>query len=386
MNVYQPDPQLVYNFDPQELSTSAPGLQSGGDGSWSAQTFVAGDANPVVKYTNDPEPTTQLFGQPDEDFWPNPVASVPATTWLVLPGAFFHDETIVQQPSTTLAPDEDFWVNGVSPVAPSCLFLLPYQPDPEELPAGNFVTEMGLGTGDGSWSSQTLLYGPNGQIVVYNFDPQDVPGIVQAVPFQADEDHWVYLVPPVIPEPTILWLADDWAINPQFDEDFWANAVSPVAANNLFPQPAIFETNEFEPAPTFSGTADEDFWQNWVVAKQRDLRFPQQWEFEPGETATFFGQFDEDFWTNPVAPQAAALFQSFPYFFFDEPILVPQVPGDDSEFWQNWVQPIADSLYQKFPYWFEEDNWVPQPVIAPTGNGGYLVYGLQLINRHVSHI
>jgi hypothetical protein len=92
------------------------------------------------------EETTERIGV-DEDYWQNPVAPVPLTfRALYLPDP--SDE--VATPPPPFHPDEDYWPQQVAPVnqvppTPAALFrLLPYLPDPEEIPAGSLVVFIGL--------------------------------------------------------------------------------------------------------------------------------------------------------------------------------------------------------------------------------------------------
>ena len=304
----------------------------------------------------------------------------------------YDAQDIVPQPGTTLTPDEDFWQNPVTPVAASNFRLLPYQPDPEELPAATLVTPFGFGSGDGSFSTASFISGPTRAQVRYQFDPQDPGGSALVQTFFPDEDFWVNPVAPVIPEPTILWLADEAALNNNFDEDFWISGVNPVLWPNVYLAQWNFETDEFVPPPVFAQVADEEFWQNSVP--------PSLWPTVPPNIALsqlevtqdigqLFGQDDEDFWTNMVAPVAASFWLQPGYPAFDDQLVIaPQVPSDDNEFWQNPVMPIAAAMFIRFPVGAgtDDDLVVLQPTIAPTGQGTYLIYGLQNFNRHLTHV
>src|ERR1017187_932299 len=85
----------------------------------------------------DPEelPAASLaLGQPDEDYWRNPVASVTASLYQRLP--LGDPEEIPAGSLVPLIPhpDEDFWQNSVAPVPATLYQRLPLG-DPEELPA-----------------------------------------------------------------------------------------------------------------------------------------------------------------------------------------------------------------------------------------------------------
>ena len=70
----------------------------------------------------------------DEDFWTSAVAPI-----FTYPARVFLADDVIQiEPP---ARDEDYWQSGVSPVAASIYLLLPYLPDPEEIPASSLVVE-----------------------------------------------------------------------------------------------------------------------------------------------------------------------------------------------------------------------------------------------------
>jgi hypothetical protein len=73
----------------------------------------------------------------DEDFWINPVAPVV----FVYQQPFLSDELVVPQSASTI--DEVYWASQVSPIVfpvpATSILVYPYQPDPEEIPAGSLV-------------------------------------------------------------------------------------------------------------------------------------------------------------------------------------------------------------------------------------------------------
>jgi hypothetical protein len=338
--------------------------------------------NPLVRVNYDPEPNAaSLHGQPDEDYWPNPVQPVAASLYQSLP-YLFPNEEIVPQPGTTLAPDEDFWSNPVQPVPATFYQSLPYAfADKDEIPAGSLLAPSEPGSGDGSWSAASFINGSANPLFSYNYDPQDAPGNILPTPFQGDEGFWANPIQPDIPEPTILLFADDWAINPNFDEDFWSNPVAPIDRILLAPQQWTFGTEEFVPAPVFQGQADEDYWVNPVAPVDRVLLAPQQHLFDQNEPGNLFGQFDEDFWINPVAPvwQYALVPQQWQYESHD--ITVQTLTADDDDtFWSNPVAPVAASMFQQLPYSFDENAWVP--FVAPPITSNWLSLNAQLKVSH----
>jgi hypothetical protein len=90
------------------------------------------------------EPAGNLHNTADEDFWHNDVQPiwgypVPALYFGIINGSF--DEVIFSQPTTAI--DDEFWFPQIGPlifpIPASNLLLYPYQPDPEEIPAGSLV-------------------------------------------------------------------------------------------------------------------------------------------------------------------------------------------------------------------------------------------------------
>jgi hypothetical protein len=284
----------------------------------------------------------------------------------------YDPQNIVPQPGTILPPDEDFWINPVQPVQAANFQPLPYAfADKDEIPAGFLLPQSEPGSGNGSWSTASFISGSTNPLLGYNYDPQDVPGNVQPNPFQGDEGIWTNSIQPDLPEPTILFFSDEWAINPNFDEDFWSNPVAPVPATITAPQQWIFETGEFVPAPTFQGQADEDFWVNPVAPVWQTFLIPQQHQFEQNEPGNLFGQFDEDFWINPVAPvwQYALIPQQWQYESHEITVQLLHADDDDT-FWSNPVAPVAASMWQSLPYSFDENAWVP--FVAPPITSNWL--------------
>ena len=87
------------------------------------QTFRRFNPNDVEEI-----PAGKLHGQPDEDFWINPVRPV---GMLFRPFFPADDGAIVVPP---FHGDEDFWINPVRPVRAALYIRLAYLPDPDELP------------------------------------------------------------------------------------------------------------------------------------------------------------------------------------------------------------------------------------------------------------
>jgi hypothetical protein len=292
-------------------------------------------------------PAGSLFGQPDEDFWQNPVAPVPATLFQRLP---LGDPEEIPAGSLFGQPDEDFWENPVAPVVASNLWPQPFSFDVQE-PAGSL-----FGQPDEDYWLQDDLPQPVAaslfQRLPYAPDPADSDFVLPPAAFVLDEDFWQN---PAAPVPASLYqrlpLGDPEEIPAgklfgQADEDFWQNPVAPVAASNLWPQPFSFDVQE--PAGKLFGQPDEDFWENPVAPVPASLyRSPllgDQEEIPAG--ALLKGQPDEDFWANPTRPVAATLFQNLPCLFDSVDFTPTTLPIQDEDFWQNPVAPVAASLYR----------------------------------------
>jgi hypothetical protein len=164
-------------------------------------------------------------------------------------------------------------------------------------------------------------------------------------------------------------LSDDPAgsLYGQPDEDFWVNAVAPVAPSVYQRLPYLPELSD-EPAASLArfSTPDEDFWPPYAGASgggqayiaqllQTSLVLYQPLPIAAGESAEVPPQAvfqpDEDFWFNPVAPVAPGIYQRLPYL--PEPTDDPagslrRQPEED--FWTNPVAPAPSVVYQRLPY------------------------------------
>lgn len=263
----------------------------------SAASFSAGVAQ-AVQLGHQDDPAGNLSGQPDEDFWQNPVPPVKASNLVILP---IGDPEEIPAASLHGQPDEDFWI-----------------PTP-----------------------QPTISPPK---IAFSDDDVIVP---QPIIFQPEEDYWLNYASPVASRFGPLYLPDAEEIPAgslfgQPDEDYWQNRVAPVPLSLLWPQPFIFDVQE--PAGNLFGQPDEDLWQNWVRPVPAALAWPNPWQFDQDENAAgLHGQFDEDFWTNPVRPVSYVPPISA---FRDEDLIVPQPPAlsTDEDFWQNPVAPVQASF------------------------------------------
>ena len=167
---------------------------------WRAPLFVEQDEIPAGS----------LHGQPDEDFWQNPVEPVPASLWQPLPLLWDAQETV--PPIIFATPDEDFWSNPTSPQPATVYQKLPLG-DVEELPAGSLygVPE------EEYWQNQAKPL----HAVLY-----------QRLPYLADTDELGQFVPLGI------------------DEDFWQNQVPPMGLAFIWPQQWMFSDADKVPTIT----------------------------------------------------------------------------------------------------------------------------------------
>ncbi|MDP2735985.1 MAG: hypothetical protein Q8P12_07320 [bacterium] len=147
-----------------------------------------------------------LSGQPDEDYWQNPVSPVPASLYQPLPSL-----PDVEEPTAVLwgEPVEDYWKNPVFPVQASVYQKLPLLPDGEEP-----VPPLTLGT---------------------------------------DEDYWLSPVPVQVQQarngPLLLWDAGEIGIFViALDEDYWVSWVHPIPASIYQPLPYL-QDREQRPQP-----------------------------------------------------------------------------------------------------------------------------------------
>ncbi len=295
-------------------------------------TAAASTAIASTLQWQDEIPAGSLYGQPDEDFWQNPVVPVPASIYQRFP--YLPDPEEIPAGGLFGQFDEDFWALGPPSVPAKIYQSLPYLPDAEEIPAGK-------------------LFG------------------------QADEDFWKNAVAPV---PATLQWPQQWTFDVQepagnlfgqADEDFWNNPVRPVPATLLPLQQWPFDSQE----PTLFGQYDEDFWVNPV---RRVWAYPPPLVFSDDEIvvpqpAAFIP--DEDFWVNPVPPVQGTNLWPQPSFDSGEGV---QLYGPQEDYWFNFYQPIVMSFYQSLPYGIESanDEMVPQPGPGPSPVGRSARFGL----------
>ena len=179
-----------------------------------------------------------LFGEDDYPvFWlPAPVTA--QSVWTAIRPTWILGGN-EDAPPLTGQPDEDFWQNPVAPLAAANLLRLPYLPDPEEIPAG-------------------ALHGqPDEDFYLSPIPPP--PPIIR--PFTADdeitsflraeEEYWQnptapvpatnFVRIPLLPDPEEIPAGQ---LRGQPDEDFWQNAVRPVPAANVLRFPYLPDPEE----------------------------------------------------------------------------------------------------------------------------------------------
>jgi hypothetical protein len=199
-------------------------------------------------YLPDPEelPAGALFGQPDEDFWQNPVKPVPATLYQRLP---LGDPE--ELPAATLfgTPDEDFWRPPIP--APSPPLVQPFLDDDVfvQAPAPATIVD------EDFWLPS--VPSPQTRPPVAFSDTDDLP-VTVAAPTVVDEDFWLPPVslPPRAP-PLVFVDTDDPAgsLFGQPDEDFYL----PPAPSAPWRCAPFLDTDEIVPQPV-PGQPDEDYW------------------------------------------------------------------------------------------------------------------------------
>ncbi len=371
-------PPQQWTFEQNELPQPTVGESSG---SFIRLTIPSG-IPPVIYLGGESEiPAGSLYGQPDEDFWQNPVAPTPVTIYQPLP---LGDPEEIPANSLHGQPDEDFWQNPTAPVPFTFLWPQPYIFDQDE----QFTGLHGQPDEDywQNWVAPTPVIFTWPQPYIFDQDEQ-FTGLFG----QPDEDFWSPQLPP---QPQVLQPAafrDDDIIVPQPvtftpDEDFWANPVAPLPVTFLWPQPYIFDQDE-----QFTGLhlLDEDYWQNWVFPTP--VTFGSLYLPDPEEISanTLHGQPDEDYWLNWVAPVSP----TFGRLYLPDPEEVPaQLHLLDEDYWQNPVAPVqvvlgrlylpdpeeisANTLHGEF----DEDFWAnpvfpavvtfiwPQPYIFETND------------------
>lgn len=202
-------------------------------------------ANQVFNWQQD-DPAGSLKGQPEELYWQNPVAPVPAT--LQSPQQWTFD---VQEPAGNLfgpIRDEDFWLNPVRPQPASIYQALPYLTDPEEIPANSLrgqPEEFYWREGPAPTVASLLWPQPF-------WDQNDFVG------YTLDEDYWQNAVAPVVTKTTAQPYSDpNDFVGYTLDEDYLLSLTPRFqSVNFVLPQ---FDGSEIVPQPIIF-RPEEDFW------------------------------------------------------------------------------------------------------------------------------
>ena len=214
-----------------------------------------------------PAGSLKKFTSPDEDYW-SPCANAtgdgqtaPAQWTLYQPLPYLPD--LSDDPAHTLlkfnSPDEDCWVQesvAFTPqLWPSNFLDLPYDPDPEELPAGSLY---GSKPDEDYWRNPVApVTGSNYQPLPYLPDLSDDPAHTLLKFNSPDEDYWL--------QPEIAQIAQIWPSNQPplpyasgepaeihisalyIEEEYWLNPVAPLAGAFRFPLPYLPDPSD-EPA------------------------------------------------------------------------------------------------------------------------------------------
>ena len=158
------------------------------EGEWNAPPPVAASIYQTFPYLPDAEEIPgSLSGQPDEDFWQNPVSPVPATLFQVLP--YLPDAQDLPAGSLYGEPLEDYWLNPVFPVCGSLHQPLPYSHD-----AGEIIVVPSIGTDEDFWASPVpILIQQAKNLPLLLWDSGEI-GILT---FSIEDDYWQNWVLPV---------------------------------------------------------------------------------------------------------------------------------------------------------------------------------------------
>ena len=217
--------------------------------------------------TND-EPAGSLEGDLDEDYWQNPVLPVQSRNYVKLP--FVPDPDEIPSGSLHGLQDEDYWQNPVRPVPASNSLLLPFVIDPEFNPAGSLSGQ----PDEDFWINPVAPISSYPVPFVYR-DQEEIPvGFLYVHP---DEDYWQNPVKPVsyIFGKLYAFDLDDvpaGSFHGTFEDDSWTNPVWPISG---FIPPIVFSDDEIT-VPTPPSPREEDFWQNAVlpIAAANYISFP----------------------------------------------------------------------------------------------------------------
>jgi hypothetical protein len=305
---YQPEPEELPGGSLLKFSSPDEDYWGLGAGGWGlGKAPVVGPnpqslaPSPQTLYLPDlsDDPAASLRGQPDEDYWQNPVAPIPASVCQKLP--ILPD--LSDDPAASLRgqPDEDYWQNPVAPIPASVYQKLPILPDLSDDPTGS-------------------LHG------------------------QPDEDFWanpVAPVPPSIYQPLPIAASDPGDIVPsvafQPDEDFWQSAVAPVPPCG--PKPSGLPSGAFAQAG------------GGPPALYGQLPYLPDVSDDPAGSLLKFVPPDEDYWQNAAAPAPPTLYQGLPYASGETAEIPPQtVLPPEEDFWQNPIAPAPPAFYQRLPY------------------------------------
>ncbi len=233
---------------------------------------VAPGAAPISASAIDENPPAGLHGQPDEDFWLNAVAPVPAALTYPQPFAFEQHEIA----GIVLYPDEDYWTNSAAPVVASLAWPQPFVFEQHEQARNLYAPQ--------DEDPAPVVFPPWASTVLpaqWAFDQQEAP------PQIADDSGDVW-TPRGLPLPPIVapFTTDGdtpGGLHGEPDEDFWTNPVAAVPASLTPPAPWGFEQHEIAGIILYP---DEDCWQNGVVPVPATFVVPQPSSFEQHERGT----------------------------------------------------------------------------------------------------
>ena len=297
----------------------------------------------AVQLSQQDDPAATLSGQPDEDFWQNPVAPVKASNFVSLP---LGDLEELPAGSLHGPAEEDFWINPVAPVPGK--FSPLYLPDPEEMPASSLHGQ----PDEDYWQnpvrpSPFSLSWPQ----PFLFDVQESAGSL----FGPEEEYAIPTQTWTQPRAPVVFSDDDVAVQ------------QPAA-------PLVSEEDSFVAKPWSISSPGQAFMDDDVIAPQAAPFAPDEdyWQFfptqRPSTPTSILGDDDrvaptaalvEDVWQLPVlwaVPHLPTVFSA------GDEIFIPVPLAPDEDYWQNMVRP---NLWPCFAHVFSDDDQVEKIPIVP---------------------
>lgn len=298
---------------PPQIADDSGDIWSG----WIPATVARGQTLPpyVAPSTIDGDTPGGLHGEPDEDYWNNPVAPVPACLSSPAPWSFEQHEIA----GVVLYPDEDFWQNRVVPVPANFAVPLPSSFEQHEPATGLYVVQ----DEDPKAVPLTARPTPVGQRLVTAFTADDDLPVGALV----DDDPGYQPHLPRVPSSSstavaawmAVWIPDAHEAAPRIADDTgdaW-NVIRTPWPDAIAPAPWSFDSCEI-PALSIDDDAAASGPQLALrVATQRASQLASVVASQPiadaEDVPVLLGQPDEDFWINAVAPRPMAFAVPAPF-------------------------------------------------------------------------